>query len=147
MKTYSLIFALVVIAGCILAESYATLARQPANHETVVRKFEAAFNKHDVAAMTALVADDVQWLSVNGDKLSVETSNKAALSAWLTSYFKNCPSCHSEFEAVMVAGSFVTVHERAVWEGKSGPKTQRSLSVYEVRNGLIRRVWYYPAEP
>lgn len=147
MKNYSLILALVIILGCILAESYATLARQPANNETVVRKFEAAFNKHDVAAMTALVTDDAQWLSVVGDKLRVETSGKAALVTWLTGYFKSCPSCRSEFESLMVAGSFVTVHERARWESKSGPKAQRSLGVYEVRSGLIRRVWYYPAEP
>ncbi len=146
MKTYSLILVLVIVGGCILAESYAALARQPVANEAVVRKFAAAFNNHDVAAMTALVADDAQWLSVDGDKLSVETSGKSALATWLTGYFKSCPSCHSEFEAVLVAGRFVTVHERAVWESNSGPKMQRSLSVYEVRDGLIRRVWYYPAE-
>ncbi len=146
MKTYSLIFVLVLVAGCVLVESYSVLARQPAANEAVVRKFETAFNQHDVAAMTALVTDDALWLSLDGDKLSVETSGKAALATWLTGYFKNCPSCRSEFEAVLVAGSFVTVHERATWQSKSGPKTQRSLSVYEVRNGLIRRVWYYPAE-
>ena len=146
MKTYSLIFLLVIILGCILVESYAVLARQPAASETVVRQFEAAFNKHDVAALTALVTDDAQWLSVNGDKLSVETSGKAALETWLSGYFKSCPTCRSEFESVMVAGSYVIAHERASWESKSGPKAQRSLSVYEVRGGLIRRVWYYPAE-
>lgn len=146
MKTYSLIFLLVIIVGGILVGSYAVLARQPAANEAVVRKFEAAFNKHDVAAMAVLVTDDAQWLSVNGDKLSVETSGKAALETWLTGYFKSCPTCHSEFEDVRVSGSFVTTHERATWESKSGPKAQRSLSVYEVRGGLIRRVWYYPAE-
>ncbi len=146
MKTYFLILVLVIVAGCALVESYAVLARQPAPNEAVVRKFEAAFNKHDVAAMAALVTDDAQWLSVDGDKLSVETSGKAALATWLNGYFKSCPSCRSEFEAVLVAGSYVTAHERAAWQSKSGPKTQRSLSVYEVHGGLIRRVWYYPAE-
>ncbi|MBI1762552.1 MAG: nuclear transport factor 2 family protein [Acidobacteria bacterium] len=146
MKTYSLILVLVLVAGCALVKSYAVLARQPAANETVVRKFEAAFNKHDVVALAALVTDDAQWLSIDGDKLSVETGGKAALETWLTGYFKSCPSCHSEFEAVMAADRFVTVHERAMWESKSGPKAQRRLSVYELRDGLIRRVWYYPAE-
>ncbi len=146
MKTYSLIFVLVIVAGCVLVESYAVLARQPAANEAVVRKFEAAFNKHDVAAMAALVTDDAQWLSIDGDKLSVETSGKAALEKWLTGYFKSCPSCRSEFEALLVAGSYVSVHEQALWQSKNGPKTQHGLGVYEVRGGLIRRVWYYPAE-
>lgn len=146
MKTNSLIFVFVLLAGGLLVESYAVLARQPVTNEAVVRKFEAAFNRHEVAAMASLVTDDAQWLSVDGDKVSVETNGKAALVTWLTGYFKNCPSCRSEFEAVMVAGSFVSVHERATWQSKSGPKTQHGLGVYEVRGGLIRRVWYYPAE-
>ena len=55
------------------------MAGQPVASEAVVHKFAAAFNNHDVAAMTAFVADDAQWLSVEGAKLSVETSGKSAL--------------------------------------------------------------------
>ena len=144
MKRFWLIFAVGILSALALASGYRMFAAQ--SNEEVVRKFEAAFNKHDVAAMTALVATNVQWFSVDGDKLAVETNGKATLEKWLKGYFQSCPSCHSEFEALMVAGSYVTVHEKAMWESKSGPKVQKSLGVYEVRKGLIQRVWYYPAE-
>ena len=36
--------------------------------------------------------------------------------------------------------------ERSTWQGKPGKKSQASLSVYEFRNGLITRVYYYPVE-
>jgi len=40
----------------------------------------------------------------------------------------------------------VAALEKASWQGKSGPNSQSSLSVYEFRNGLIARVYYYLAE-
>ena len=41
---------------------------------------------------------------------------------------------------------YVAAREKASWQGKSGSKSQASLSVYEFRAGLIARVYYYPAE-
>ncbi len=144
MKRFWLIFAVGILSASALVSGYRMFAAQ--SNEEVVRKFEAAFNKHDVSAMSSLVATNAQWFNVDGAKLAIETNGKAELEKWLKDYFQSCPSCHSEFEALMVAGSYVTVHEKAMWESKSGPKAQKSLGVYEVRDGLIQRVWYYPAE-
>lgn len=119
---------------------------KPKSNEALLREFQAAFNKHDTAAMLARVADSVQWCSIEGARLSIEVDGKAALETWLTGYFKSCPSCRSEIESMMTAGPYITVNERAMWEAKSGPKSQKSLAVYEMRGGLIQRVWYYPAE-
>ena len=48
---------------------------------------------------------------------------------------------------IKVSGRYVTVRERASWTSKSGEKrSQASLAVYEIRDGLVARVWYYPAE-
>lgn len=114
--------------------------------EATVRRFVDAFNQHNVAAMAVLVSDDLQWLTVSGNALSVEADGRAALEKSMAGYFRSCPSCRSELESVMVAGSYVTLYERAMWDTKGGPRAQRSLAVYEVRDGLIRRAWYYPAE-
>jgi hypothetical protein len=119
---------------------------EPKTNETIIRDFQTAFNKHDVSAMLALVADDLQWFNVQGSKVEIEIEGKPALEKWLTGYFKSCPSCRSEIESLMSAGSYVTVHERAMWETKTGKKSQKSLAVYEVRDGSIRHVWYFPAE-
>ncbi len=35
----------------------------------------------------------------------------------------------------------------ARWQGKNGERTQSALAVYEVEEGRVRRVWYYPVQP
>ena len=45
-----------------------------------------------------------------------------------------------------MSGSFVAIREHVRWQTETGEKSQAALAVYEVRDGKIRRVWYYPAE-
>jgi hypothetical protein len=65
----------------------------------------------------------------------------------LTRYFAAVPSARSTIEGRMPAGRFVSVLERAHWTVGGEPRSQSSLSVYEVEDGLIRRIWYYPVQP
>jgi hypothetical protein len=113
----------------------------------VVERFVEAFNRHDVDAMLALAHPEIQWLSVEGEKISVETAGVAALGESMRKYFRSLPSSRSSIEGVVEAGRFVSVRERARWQGKSGERTQSALAVYEVEEGRVRRVWYYPAQP
>lgn len=96
--------------------------------------------------MSDLVADDVEWLSIGGDQVSVETRGKDALVKGMDAYFKSCPTCRSELFGVTATSSRVIAIELASWQVRSGPKSQSALSVYEFSNGLIRRVYYFPAE-
>ncbi len=118
----------------------------PKTNEQRVRDYVSAFNKHDIDTMLGMVSDDIQWLSVAGDKITVETQGKAKLRESLAAYFKSTPSVKSELEWARVTASRVAALERAAWQGKSGPKSQASLSVYEFSGSLISRVYYYPAE-
>lgn len=90
--------------------------------------------------------EKVQWLSVEGKRVSVEAEGTAALKASMASYFKSCPTCRSSLEWVQSAGSRVTALERASWVGARGPASQTSLSVYEFSDRGIARVYYFPAE-
>ena len=56
------------------------------------------------------------------------------------------PSAKSELKWVQVTPDRVATLEIATWESKSGEKSQVSLAVYEFRDNLIARVYYYPAE-
>ena len=96
--------------------------------------------------MLRMVSDDIQWLSVAGDKITVETQGKAKLRESMVAYFKSAPTVKSELDWVQGTASRVAALERVGWLGKSGPKSQASLSIYEFRAGLITRVYYYPAE-
>lgn len=114
--------------------------------ERTVRSFVAAYNAHDVRALLELADSGITWLSIAGDSVGVETRGHAELEASLAAYFRRIPTARSTIEALTVTGPWVTVRERAHWEGANGPRSQAAVSVYEVRAGRVRRVWYFPVE-
>jgi hypothetical protein len=118
----------------------------PPDNARAVEAFVAAFNARDVDAMLALATDDIAWLSIDGTAVSVETSGKAALAESLRKYFASCPTCRSEVVIGAQTTARVAAVETATWTAASGPRSQRSLSIYEFVEGRIRRVFYYPAE-
>lgn len=111
-----------------------------------VRQFVVAFNSHDSAQMAQYVTADVQWLSVNGDVIAVQTSGKAALTEAMDGYFESCPSCRSELLEISEAGTHVSTIEQASWLQNDVRRTQKSLAVYQFSGDLIQRVYYFPAD-
>lgn len=95
--------------------------------------------------MLSLVHPNVQWLSVMGDTVSVQTNGADELAESLLGYFESLPSSRSTVESMMQAGRFVSVWERAHWERDGESQSQSSLAVYEINDGAITRIWYYPA--
>ena len=110
----------------------------------VVRAYFAAYNVHDVDGVIRLLSADFTWLSLTGDSISVEVRGADAIRSSLVQYFQDFPSARSDIESATALGPWVTIRERARWLGTAGPRSQASISVYEVRAGLLRRVWYYP---
>ena len=121
-------------------------AQTPIPNEQRVRDYVSAFNNREIDTMLDMVSDDIQWLNVAGDKIAVETQGKPKLRESLAGYFKSTPSAKSELQWVQVTASRVAALERASWQSQSGPKSQAGLCVYEFRDGLISRVYYYPVE-
>src|SRR5262245_4908196 len=116
------------------------------DHEKQVRDFVAAFNARDIAKMLELADDKIQWLNIDGAKISIETEGKAARKASMEKYFSERATCKSSLEWVQTAGNRITAREIAHWTSKSGAKEQSSLSVYEFQGDKIIRVYYFPAE-
>ena len=112
--------------------------------ESVVEAFVAAYNRHDVAAMLELVDTGFVWLSLVGDSVQVETRGRDALKGGMESYFRSIPTARSTLESISSLGPWVSVRERAHWRTASGARSQAAMSVYEVRERRLRRVWYYP---
>jgi ketosteroid isomerase-like protein len=95
--------------------------------------------------MLALADTAIEWLTVEGSRVAPETVGRAALEGAMTRYFAQLPSARSVAESVLENGPFVVVRERAEWTARDGrSRAQRSIAVYEVRAGRVRRVWYYP---
>ncbi len=112
----------------------------------VVHEFLDAFNAHDAAEMSTMVADDIQWLSVRNGAVSIELEGRAALAAAMREYFASCPTCRSEIRGEMSSSERVSVVEVASWVGPNGPRSQQSMAVYEFSGSLIRRIYYFPEE-
>lgn len=104
-----------------------------------------AFNAHDVAAMRALWADDIVWFDVDGDQMKTAVRGAAAFESDMQDYFKSFPDVRSTFTGAQESGPYLAGIETATWTSKTGPRSQSGPVVYEVRDGKIKRVWYYPA--
>jgi hypothetical protein len=126
--------------------SESTAAQTLTPNEQRARDYVSAFNKREIATMLGMVTDDVQWLTMAGDKISVETQGKTNLRESLTAYFKSTPSARSELQWTQASASRVAALERVAWQSQTGSRSQASLCVYEFRDGLIARVYYYPVE-
>jgi len=124
----------------------AAFAQEAKSNDSLVRDHVAAFNARDIDAMLAKVTDDIVWMNVSGKAVSVESEGKEALRKGMTAYFKSLPSARSELIWVQSSPGRVAALEKASWEGKSGPRSQVSIAVYEFHEGLIKRVHYFPSE-
>lgn len=123
-------------------------SRRDTTPVAVVRDYVAAFNAKELNAMLALVASDLVWMSIADDSLADLGRGADAFQRLLAGYFRAVPSARSELLELSATGPWVTTHERTRWDASaSGVAGQSSVVVYEVRRGLIRRVWFYPALP
>ncbi|MEM1262884.1 MAG: nuclear transport factor 2 family protein [Pseudomonadota bacterium] len=107
----------------------------------VVAGFVAAYNRQDVDAMLDHCADNVRWLSVVGDSISVEADGVAALRASMTEHFSAPSPTQSTLLSVSGDGPMVVAIERATFADKAFC----SASVYQLEAELIVNVWYYDA--
>lgn len=137
--------ALAALALAAVTSTAAGAQSSPADSTEVVRRFVDAFNAREPDALLALAHPEVEWLSVSGSEIAVETRGREALGESLRGYFASCPSCRSTVEVYQVVGPYVSALEHAEWEKHGARLRQSSLAVYEIVDGLVRRVWYYPA--
>ncbi len=112
----------------------------------VLRTYLDAYNRHEPDGVAALLSPKVKWYSLDADKLATDGDGREALRTWLGGYFKSLPDVRSDFLTIEQTGPFLSVRERASWTGKDGARlSQQAHAVYEIRDGLIERVWYFPS--
>ncbi|WP_258240900.1 nuclear transport factor 2 family protein [Pseudidiomarina homiensis] len=121
----------------------ASVSAQEVDHAATVEAYTEAFNAQDSAAMARMVTDNVQWLTVNGDSVAVETAGRSELVKAMDSYFASCASCRSRLVDVQVLGSRVSVIEQASWLVGDERRAQSSIAVYEFSGSRIARVYYF----
>ena len=111
-----------------------------------LRAYFDAHNRGDADGVAALLAPNAKWFSLDGDRLSADGEGREALRTWHARYFKSLANLRADFLSIEQTGPHLYVRERASWTANDGtPRRQQSHSVYEIRDGLIQRVWYFPA--
>jgi len=132
------LLSIVLIPGAVAAD-------EPAAPMVVVQSFVRAYNDHNLDGMVKLLADNVSWESIQGDKVVTEAATRAELINKLAVYFNEHPNARSVLEQSFVSGSYVSVRERAFWKQDGKTLSATAVAVYETADGRITRAWYYPA--
>ena len=145
-RTFGLMFLLFAAVACAPDAERAAPAPASGDNVKIVNGLTAAFNAHDPEKMREYWASDVTWIELSGEQASVVTSSAAQLQTELVAYFEAYPSVSSSLENIAVNGNFVTAVERPVWEEAGERKSQKSIVVYEIIGGKVKRFWYFPPQ-
>ncbi|MFN3960626.1 MAG: nuclear transport factor 2 family protein [Parvularculaceae bacterium] len=132
--------AIAVVTG--LAGFQPAAADDTAN---VVHALTEAFNRHDVSAMRALWHEYIAWLEIDGETISVVMRGASAFETAMMDYFKSYPDVRSTLAGAAESGAFLSGVETVNWNSGAVSRRQSGPVVYEVREGKVFRVWYYPA--
>jgi ketosteroid isomerase-like protein len=103
----------------------------------VVHQFNDAVNQHDLAAVAAVIADDILFENTNPAPDGTRIEGKAAFLAWLGRWFAANPGATFETEDVFAAGDRCVVRwvYRKVRDGQ--PWHVRGVDVLTVTNGKL----------
>jgi hypothetical protein len=106
--------------------------------EEVVQRQLHAYNARSLQAFMACYAEDVECFSP--PQAEPVLSGRAALSAHYAANHFHLPALRAELVNRMVLGNKVVDHERVT--GVRDAPFEAAV-VYEVQDGLIRRVWFF----
>ncbi len=104
----------------------------------VVQRQLEAYNARDLDAFLATYADDVRiWRLADAQPLF---EGRAQVAAHYGGKVFQRAGLRAEVVSRLLLGSKVIDHERATWDGLAEPI--EAVAIYEVRDGLIRNVWF-----
>ena len=132
-KPISLVVLILIPAGCVQS-------RHSTGTSRIAEALVAAFNAHDPASMASFVSPDFElyYVDENGEA-ALALRGREELIQEMEGYFVAQPEVQSKIVDVVHGTTYIAFREQIVGG-------QSSLAVYEIREKLIRRVWYYPAE-
>jgi ketosteroid isomerase-like protein len=109
----------------------------PSTNLDVVTRFNEALNRHDAAAVAALLTDDTVFENTSPVPDGTRLEGKAAVVAFWEKWFAANPDATFEAEDVIVAGDRCTVQwiYRKMRDGR--PWHLRGVDVLTVRDGRI----------
>jgi ketosteroid isomerase-like protein len=101
--------------------------------QTVIDRFNDAFNRHDVDAVMALMTDDVLFENTSPPPDGERYEGQEAVRAFWEQFFAGSPHAHSTAEDTAVMGDRAAVRWRYDW----GSGHIRGIDLFRVRDGKV----------
>ncbi len=100
--------------------------------------FQAAFNRHDSAAIVALLTDDCAFEAASPAPAGTTFSGKEAIGRFWEQFFRATAQAQLETEEVFGFGARAILRWRRSWVDEEGRQHHlRGLSIFQVSDGLI----------
>lgn len=128
------------LAACASAPAPATSSPEAA----LVQRQLDAYNAHDLDAFLATYAADIDIFDIS-DASTPQMSGIPAMRQVYGGMFATMPNLRCDLGNRIADGAFVIDHEICAM-GAPGDPPERAIAIYQVEDGLIRRVWFAPVD-
>ena len=112
-------------------------ARESDDVLAVVTRFNDAFNRHDVAAIMAIMTEDCAFENTrpppDGERFE---GREAVAQAW-EAFFARSPKAHFDVEEMFAAGDRCLVRWVYRWDRDGKPGHVRGVDIFRVRDGRV----------
>ncbi|MDD2922710.1 MAG: nuclear transport factor 2 family protein [Anaerolineales bacterium] len=104
----------------------------------IALEFNAAFNRHDVAAMTALISDDCVFETAHPAPDGASYSGRDEVARFLREFFRESPHVRIEIEDIFNS-SFRCVMRWRIYgaDETAGNESVRGVDIFQVKDGFI----------
>jgi steroid delta-isomerase-like uncharacterized protein len=110
----------------------------PTTTETVVSRFNDAFNRHDVDAIMALMTDDCVFENTSPAPNGQRYEGHDAVRAFWEGMFASTPDAHFETEEFITTDDRCTVRWRYTYIASDGTTGHiRGVDVFRIRDGKV----------
>jgi ketosteroid isomerase-like protein len=105
---------------------------------SVIERFNAAFNRHDVDEVMALMTDDCVFENTSPEPDGERFQGQAQVRAFWERFFSSSPSARFETEEMFPAGERCVVRWVYHWREENGQDGHvRGVDVFRVRDGKV----------
>ena len=122
----------------------------PGEHVTLLERWFAAFNAHDVDALCAMVDPSVEVIPLPGAETAPPGTSyhgPEGLRTLLTAGFQRYPQLHLDHGPPQMTGNRATVElEFVLDDGVEPPRVRAAVGQYRISGGRIRRMSAYNRE-
>ena len=129
----------VTLPATLREEEFVSATDIATDTRSIIVRFNEAFDRHDVAAVSALMTDDVVFENTSPFPDGERFVGNAAVSAYWQKFFDESPHAHFDAEEMVVMGDRAVVRWRYSW----GTGHIRGIDLFRVRDGKVAEKFAY----